>query len=474
MGYIFISYSHKDQKYVEKLAKYLGEKGFDAWFDYRIRFGMYWSKALEKAIDDSDAFIVVVSNAAKESEWVTREILRAQAKNKPLFPLLLEGEKWLLLQDIPHVDVIDGSLPTEKFIESLGSVAESIMDKPRVSQFKRKKNKLDLKKTLIPLLFVLMVVVLGISRLVVPVIFKPVPTPVYSDTPEPEIPKTQEPTVTNIPTSVPSHAGTSVYQAGDTWDRPADGMTMSYIPAGEFHMGSNDGDDSEKPVHIVYVDGFWIDQTEVTNAMYLKCMDAGRCNTPYDDYYKYEVYADHPVVSVTRNDAESYCEWVGIASEVRDVRIPTEIEWEKAARGGLEGKLYPWGDMDPICDKGAENGAQFTLCGGGTVPVDYFSPNNYGVFGMSGNAWEWVDAYFDAYPGGEGSSEYFGLGLSVLRGGSWWNDPNRLRVAFRLWGGPVDVDSTDNTIGFRCARSATPQETPIANYDILASDTRGL
>ena len=92
MGYIFISYSHKDQKYVEKLAKYLGEKGFDAWFDYRIRFGMYWSKALEKAIDDSDAFIVVVSNAAKESEWVTREILRAQAKNKPLFPLLLEGE----------------------------------------------------------------------------------------------------------------------------------------------------------------------------------------------------------------------------------------------------------------------------------------------------------------------------------------------------------------------------------------------
>jgi formylglycine-generating enzyme required for sulfatase activity len=138
-----------------------------------------------------------------------------------------------------------------------------------------------------------------------------------------------------------------------------DGMVMVYVPEGEFEMGMNEEDalveceerntncenklhwTMEEPVHTVYLDAFWIDQTEVTNAMYAKCVTAGVCDLPEEkksedrsNYYNNRKYADYPVIYVSWNDAQTYCEWAGAC-------LPTEVEWEKAARG-TDGRIYPW------------------------------------------------------------------------------------------------------------------------------------
>ena len=116
------------------------------------------------------------------------------------------------------------------------------------------------------------------------------------------------------------------------------------LPEGMFTMGSDEGDADEKPEHVVYLDAFWIDKYEVTNAQYAECAATGRCEPPeITDFYESSVYADHPVVYMSWQDAELYCAWA-------DRRLPTEAEWEKAACG-TEGRTYPWGGEFelPIC-----------------------------------------------------------------------------------------------------------------------------
>ena len=125
MSHIFISYSHKDSNYVEKLEKKLIEEGFNVWIDHRIDYGTQWPKAIQKALDACDAFIVVVTENAFESEWVQNEVARAKRKGKPIFPLLLEGEPWLFVEVTQYVDVTDGALPTSRFFESLARVTSS-------------------------------------------------------------------------------------------------------------------------------------------------------------------------------------------------------------------------------------------------------------------------------------------------------------------------------------------------------------
>ncbi len=258
----------------------------------------------------------------------------------------------------------------------------------------------------------------------------------------------KSPTETEITSTVSVDIPPTLMPSFETMVREKDGAIMSYIPAGEFMMGSENGDPDEMPVHKVYLDDFWMDQTEVTNAMYALCVKAGNCDLPSSTgNYENPEYAQHPVVYVSWNDAKNYCEWAGAS-------LPTEAEWEKAARGGLEGKEYPWGDNAPICVAGADNGAQYNSCDGQTVSVKNFSANSYALYDMAGNVWEWTaDWYNSSYYENSPTNNPLGPETGtyrVLRGGSWGNNNGNLRVASRGLSYPVN---SNFNIGFRCLLS---------------------
>ena len=153
-------------------------------------------------------------------------------------------------------------------------------------------------------------------------------------------------------------------------------------------MGRASGENNELPVHTVFLDTFWIDEHEVTNAMYARCVEAGVCDPPTEGSFIRRNLSDYPVVYVTWQKASDYCQWA-------EARLPTEAEWEKAARGGLEGMKYPWGDETPTCTPEATNGAQYEACAGDTAWAKSFSSNGYGLYDMAGNVWEMVADWYD-------------------------------------------------------------------------------
>ena len=257
----------------------------------------------------------------------------------------------------------------------------------------------------------------------------------------------------------------------DDVDIPED---MVFIPAGEFQMGSDDekANEREKPVHNVYIDAFYIDKYLVTNAQFKEFVDANpqwRKPQWFKNYIPISYHdgaylrnwfrtnyparkADHPVTWVSWYAAMAYARWVG-------KRLPTEAEWEKAARGGLEGKQYPWGDViDSI-------NANYFYHIGNTTSVGQYPANRYGLYDMSGNVWEWcLDAYDpnfyassprqNPFPGAntiEWVIENFrNIETSrVLRGGSWNIDAQAMRVSHRFIGSPTD---TLPACGFRCVK----------------------
>lgn len=222
-----------------------------------------------------------------------------------------------------------------------------------------------------------------------------------------------------------------------------DGMTQLYVSAGEFEMGSEEGSDAESPVHTVVLDAFWIDQFEITNAMYKICVAAGACDEPSATIdYNDAAYAAHPVVYVSWHDADAYCTWAGR-------RLPTEAEWEKAARG-TGGRTYPWGEVI-IADLLNYDRSIGDSTPEGSYP-DGASP--YGALDMAGNVWEWVadwygSDYYQSFPQENPTGPESGT-YRVLRGGSWVSSANFVRAAYRHYDGPV---SASHYVGFRCATS---------------------
>jgi formylglycine-generating enzyme required for sulfatase activity len=267
-------------------------------------------------------------------------------------------------------------------------------------------------------------------------------------------------------------AASPTYRSGEPKTRPTDGADVIYVPAGDFLMGSKGDDgkagDDEQPQHTVTLDAFWIDRTEVTNIQYMRFLNAlgghmdacsGRqcLESKVEDkdshivlrggQYRVEVgYEEHPVIEVTWHGAQAYCEWAGF-------RLPTEAEWEKAARGD-DGRIYPWGDEPPDCGK-----AQYGDCGGTTAPVgaNPTGASPYGVLNMAGNVWEWVSDWYDPTyyqytparnPQGPNSGEH-----KVFRGGSWGYPPAFIRAASRARN---HASYAGFNLGFRCASSIPP------------------
>ena len=240
---------------------------------------------------------------------------------------------------------------------------------------------------------------------------------------------------------------------------------MILIPAGEFVMGNNGrgtadgpGDLDETPSHRVYVEAFYIDQHETTNTMYQEFLEATRHRTP--KHWNGNRYppgkANHPVIYVDWYDADKFCRWSG-------KRLPTEEEWEKAARGA-DGRIFPWGNS---YDSGKANTPQYWLTKGvnedslgikgGTLPVGSFENGKspYGAYDMAGNVYEWTSSWYLPYPGNKDWNIHYGHKNKVLRGGSWYDclsygcglsAPTYNRSRF-------SPEIRNMGFGFRCAKS---------------------
>ncbi len=284
---------------------------------------------------------------------------------------------------------------------------------------------------------------------------------------------TATPTPTTTPPPTPTPTQTPELKIGSTQISPVDNMTVLFVPVGSFLMGYKGGAPQNRPIHEVYLDNYWIDQTEISNGMYAQCVKAGKCSEPVSkkstvhiDYYGNPDFDDFPVIHVSWFQANDYCKWVG-----RD--LPTEAQWEKAARGD-DGRLYPWGDT---MDKSRGN---FSPLKDDYVNVESFpaGASPYGALQMSGNAFEWVADWYDKIyyqipgewmnPTGPIQGD-----MHIVRGGfyrteyyyryeegesPWWNIPEQFskyvtihfQSGYRMF---LKPDGVSSLISFRCAAS---------------------
>ena len=252
----------------------------------------------------------------------------------------------------------------------------------------------------------------------------------------------------------PTKAKADVVAKHDHPTVTADPNPMVLIPAGEFIMGSDERMPDEGPEHKVYLDSYWIDRYEVTNAQYKKFIDATGRHSP--SHFQNRTYpvgkADHPVTEVTWYDAEAYCAWAG-------KRLPTDQEWEKAARG-TDGRMFPWGNEFDVNKANTPQRWEALKQEGDTMPVGSF-PNGvspYGVYDMSGNVWEWTSSWYKAYPGNKHPSENYGETYKTLKGGSWWDCSfYKCGISAPVFNRSFFIRTTHNkSFGFRCAKDAAP------------------
>jgi formylglycine-generating enzyme required for sulfatase activity len=263
----------------------------------------------------------------------------------------------------------------------------------------------------------------------------PQPTPTApSATPEPAtaLPPTSTPTLVPAPLAGPQ-AGASM-----KW---VDAGRVMFVPAGEFVMGTGAGD---SPTHPVSLDAFWIHETEVTNGMYAQCVAAGACTPPTQELGAPVItnlqYNSHPVVGVDWDQASAYCAWI-------QGSLPTEAQWEKAARGSVGG-TYPWGEDGTACDL-----LNFAGCVRHTTAVTEYKNGRspYGLFDMAGNVFEWVqDWYGEDYYSNSPSTNPTGPESGeqrIIRSSSFESDPDQVAVGLRH---PAGAGYHSAEVGFRC------------------------
>lgn len=424
---LFLSYARQDIEFAERLATDLRKNGWDVWIaPESIQPGERWVEAINRGLTESGIFLLVLTPSAVNSSWVNSEAnvaINLQHQGMMRFvPLRVEMSEtpplWQAYQWIPFQNDYQGGL--EKLLRELDQhptetyLVRSISEKKHRRQVQEPMQLSNLRR--IPVGLWIVGIMIGM------IIILWVMNGSFLD---------------SIPLLSKEPQDTSKV-------RTKDNMEMTYVPAGSFLMGSlpevdSGANEDEFPQHEVSQSGFWIDVTEVTNSMYAVCVEENVCtNSSFAADGRFNG-SEHPVVGVSWDDANTYCQWVG-------GQLPTEAQWEYAARGN-DGRLFPWGNKYPTCNK-----AQFLDCGGDTVGVGSLSPDGaspFGISDMAGNVWEWVADWHDSYPyetqnnptGPESGSN------KVLRGGSWSDFSRSLRVANRH-ADPLETRSDD--LGFRC------------------------
>jgi formylglycine-generating enzyme required for sulfatase activity len=354
---VFISHAHQDAAFAQRLAADLRTRGWPVWLaPDSIQPGEKWVEAINRGLEESGVFVLALTPAAVNSRWV-------QSETNVAIKLEHQGEiRFIPLEIEPgHVPYLWQAYQRVAFRPSYEAGLQALL-----RQLESGEGKI------------------------------PVETSSYlPPTPFPLLVREGRPQITSkrsITTQIDVKTG----------------LVMVYVPAGDFLYGQN-----KKKVALP---DFWISKTPVTYAAYERFLDAKpRQPIPYNWDIRTRSFpvdkADHPVVLVSWHDAQAYCKWAGMW-------LPTEEEWEKAARG-TDGREYPWGDAwRPDHCNSLEAGV------GGTTPVGRYSPQGdspYGCMDMSGNVWEWTNSWF-----------YHGSNSRAWRGGSWNLDQQMVRVAVRF------------------------------------------
>jgi formylglycine-generating enzyme required for sulfatase activity len=400
--YFYISYTEPDAIYARKLANELRKRGFGVWLGDRTGRGEHWTQEMMDGIRECGAVIVLATLDAEGSDPMRQEVMAAQAEGKPIVPMLLYGQGLSYLSDVQG-SAAGGGTPY-----------------------------IDFKPGRMPLLDFYVRL-----QQVVPPIGAPVGASAKPAKPQPK---------------------------GKAPARAPFEPEMVPIPAGEFLMGSDPardplGGETEQPQHALHLPGYSMSKTLVTNAQYLAFVQAtGHARPPH---WKAGTPAkgqeQHPVVYVTWHDALDYCRWLAQATG-KPYRLPSEAEWEKAARG-IEGHLYPWGDeWQPARCNSDDSGVN------ATTPVTSYpqGASPFGLLDMAGNVWEWTRSLwgkdyhgpdygypYDAADGREDESAPDEV-MHIIRSGSFHNPPPILRCAARYWLSP---QVWQDNVGFRVVLS---------------------
>jgi formylglycine-generating enzyme len=426
---VFISHAHEDSESAHLLANDLQEHGWVPWITpENIDPGEKWVPAIQHGINECGVMLVILTPRALTSPWVNTEVESAielaHSNQMRLIPLLHEPCEapilWRCYQQISFIR--DRGKGLKDLLGALEGKRPAIVETPATPPLSQQAQSKPVKVS-------------------TPKKQKPVSTP------------QRTPALTSdlLVIDTPFH------------------LELMRVPAGEFLMGSDPARDKnaqsdEQPQHRVYVSEFYIGKYPVTNAQYALFVSAQKIAL-----LKPKGKDNHPVVNVSWEDAMAFCKWLSQTADGREMRLPTEAEWEKAARG-THGLLYPWGD---IWDAGKANTLESHQRD--TTPVGKYSPalhpdalraeggdSPYGVADMAGNVWEWCADWYneDEYkkhvktnapikdPTGPSAGN-----ARVLRGGSWVNDPDNARCSYRFCGGP---GNRSPYIGFRVVVRLAP------------------
>ena len=411
MSDIFISYAQEDRAKVRPLAEALERQGWKVWWDRSIRAGEQFHEVIEKAIEEASCVLVAWTSSSVHSNWVREEVQEGLDRKKVLIPVKIEDVKPPLgFRSFQALDLFDwdGSEDSPAFQVLVNDIAGIVG---------------PLKESAAP-----------------PAEEKPKPSPRAARKASPRAPRKKKPQRTARKPAQPRPKDLKIRKS------LIDGLRYVWIPAGEFQMGEVPRDSKvlvrEKPRHRVQITkGFWMARTPITVGAYKRFVQAEGGKMPpaphFDSKWK---KGDHPIVNVTWEEAKAYCEWAG-------GRLPSEAEWEYAARGGKEGWKYPWGDRIST-DRANYGGLK-----GGTTPVGSFEANGLGLHDVAGKVWEWCADWFDqGYYAGSPEKDPSGPAggtVRVLRGGAWVNLARLLRTSYRNWLVPA---YRNYSLGFRSVR----------------------